>query len=81
MKVVAEGYLYKVNNVKNGRQTIKFHKEGLVNDAEQEGTTILELLKVVKSKIHHMEEMSEIDKQEFTEAVPLLNKLMYICNK
>lgn len=79
MKVVEEGYLYKIDNVVSGRQTVKFHKAGLVNDTLQEGTNTLELLKVVRSKLNHMVHSDEIDKESYTEAIPLVNKLIKLC--
>lgn len=79
MKAVEEGYLYKINNVVSGRQTIKFHKEGPVNDAEQQGTSVSELLKVVNSKVAHMYAIGDIDKEEYREAIPLLNNLIRLC--
>ena len=51
MKTIEQGYLYKVNNVKTGRQTVRFYKKGVINDRVQEGTTPYELLKVIKDKL------------------------------
>lgn len=51
MKNIDNGFLYKVNNVRSGRQTIKFHKQDPINDRVQEGTTVEELLRVVSHKL------------------------------
>lgn len=59
MKVVDKGYTYKVDNVTRGRQTVKFHKGGIVNDTTHEGTNLKELLEVCLDKVNFEHELAD----------------------
>lgn len=69
-------YLYKIANVKHGRQTIKFHKEGVIDDREQEGTSILELLKVIEDKLKTDSLIETKEKEELNVYINKIQKLL-----
>lgn len=63
MKSNKNGYTYKVNNVKSGRQTIRFFEPDPIKDTRQDGTTVEELLRVCAEKLSfELERKGESDK-------------------
>lgn len=53
MKAVQSGILYKLHNHTKGMQTLRFHREGEINDSIQDGTSIKEVLKMLVDKLNY----------------------------
>lgn len=77
MIVIENGRVYKVRNFKDGYQAIQFTRKRY-DGSFADGTTVEELLHVLKHKFNHFQSVNPSEYNE--ESIRLVREILYLCH-